>query len=216
MSSLRIAVLLVLVGCGGSSADIPLADTFVAKDAATAGEGGSNSGEVGADAATPDADPASTDDAGDPGSDVADASSPPIADAAVDVVTAHDASQPVVDAAPPPFDSGPPACVPTDDKTACDFGGHTQGAYSSGIADDGCGSYYNCHAQTCGAKSNGPNDAGLPPTDQVKCAAGSVAGWEYSCVGSPDLMPSECVTVKAGVWCCPIPKNGKPFSEVLF
>lgn len=226
-SSFRFAVVLVLVGCSGSAGDIALKDTFVgANDAATVLDSSTtDAGNVGASDASPDAEPPSTD-AAEPAADASDAGVvdtglPPVVDAGPDVDAPPDASKPVdasppIDAAPP-VDSGP-VCVQTPDKTACQFGVHTTGAYSTGIADDGCGSYYNCHAATCGARSNGPNDAGLAPTGPVSCLAGTVPGWEYSCFIGPDLMPAECVSLSTttALYCCPIPKDGQPFSKVIF
>lgn len=213
---------LLVSGCSGSPGDVALKDTFIdTGDAATVlDSSATDAGNVGASDANPEAgEPAA--DASDAG--VFDTGSPPIVDASSDAGgdASSDASKPV-DAAPPvdaasPVDSGPP-CVQTPDKTACEFGVFQTGAYSTGIADDGCGSYYNCHAATCGARSNGPNDAGLAPSGPVSCLAGTVPGWEYGCSIGPNLMPAECVSLSAtsALYCCPIPKDGLPFSQVIF
>lgn len=214
---MKLVALLVgslLVGCSGSTAQISQADSLASGTDAATEDGATSSGDVGAHDAGPDTGEPS--DAGEPAADandagVIDSGSPPIADASIDVIVAPDASP------PPPVDAGPPACIQIDGKVACQFGGQTQGAYSNGIADDGCGSYYDCRATACGSNSNGPNDAGLPPNDPVKCTAGNVAGWKYTCKLGPDLMPSACTNMTdPEAWCCPIPKDGKPFSEVFF
>lgn len=232
-SSLRFAVVLVLIGCSGSAGDIALKDPFVGgNDAATIDGSATDASNVGAPDASHDAEPPPSTDAGEPEADASDAGVvdtgvPPVVDSGPDVDAPPDASNPVDASAPvdaaPPVDSGPvdsgPVCVQTPDKTACKyFGSGATGMYSTGIADDGCGSYYNCHAATCGARSNGPNDAGLAPTGPVSCLAGTVPGWEYSCLTAPDLIPAECVSISTttALYCCPIPKDGQPFSKVIF
>lgn len=208
---------LVVAGCSGSIAQISQADTRGDNADAATHDAATSSGDVGVSDAGLDAQHPS-DDAGGLAADASDDSmvdsgSPPIADASIDVIAAPDATP------PPPVDSGPPACVQTPDKTACKYyGSGATGMYSTGIADDGCGSYYDCHAETCGVHSNGPNDAGLTPGDPAPCSAGGVDGWKYSCSFAPEIMPAACVSLSATVllYCCPIPKDGKPFSEVLF
>lgn len=218
---LRFAFLVVLVGCSGSTAQISEAQTFGGEDAATTIDGAIGVGRV--DAASPaDAEPTRAEDAGAPRVDAGanDAGSLPVVDASVDAPAAVDATPPTLDAAGPldaaaPVDAGP-TCTPIADKTACRFNTSQLNEYSHGIADDGCGSYYDCSASYCGVRVVGTSDAGPDPNAPYPCATASFTGWEYECYIAAQVTPTACVALEKGIMCCPIPKNGQPFSKVIY
>lgn len=208
---------LLIMGCSGSTAQISQADSVGGGDAATTID--SATSEVGVDAATSDAHQTIGEDAGKPIVDAAaiDSGSPPIVDA--NGPPTADSSPPIVDASPPPPVDAGPSCTPIDDKVACEFGFFTTGAYSRGIADDGCGSYYNCSAAHCGVRVPGSQDAGagVGPDDPWPCAAAGFTGWQYECDLGEQVKPAGCVmTGDHQVMCCPIPTNGQPFSKVIY
>lgn len=217
----RVALLVasLLVGCSGSTAQISQAESLGGKDAASTVDSATSEPGSAPDAATSDAEHTSNDDAGEPVADAGmiDSGSTPIVDASPPPT---DSSHPVIDASPPPpVDSGPPACVQTDDKTACEFGFFTTGAYSRGVADDGCGSYYNCSAAHCGVRVPGSQDAGpgVGPDDPWPCTTASFTGWQYECDLGIQVQPAGCVmTGDHQIMCCPIPKDGQPFSKVIY
>lgn len=217
-----VAVALLLTGCSGSTAQISQAETFTGEnDASTTSSGGGGRD----DGSAPDAQPPSDGDADDPTVDAShanqvDSGSTPVADASADVLTPVDASPPPSDAAGPgdaavPVDAGP-ICTPIDDKTACRFNTSQLNEYSHGIADDGCGSYYNCSASYCGVRVVGSSDAGPDPNAPYPCATAAFTGWEYECYVAAQVKPAACVALDKGIMCCPIPADGQPFSKVIY
>lgn len=218
--SMKLAACLVgsflIMGCSGSTAQVSAADTFVGSDDA------SSAGDVNVPDAAADTSPPSSGDG-----ELADAGPPPSVDASdgamIDAGSPPSSGDANIDApvpvdATPPGDGGP-TCTPTDDKVACEFGYFTVQEYSRGIADDGCGSYYNCSASHCGVRVPGTQDAGpgVGPDDPWPCATAGVTGWEYECDLGVQVQPAGCVmTGDHQIMCCPIPKDGQPFSKVIY